>query len=86
MWVEFNNNPSGSNVGDCVIRALSFVTGQDWETIYLDLAMLGYDMHDMPSANHVWGAFLSRDGEREQIMEKIDVPKRTVLIALNPQR
>ena len=62
MFVEFNPNPSGSNVGDCVIRALSLATGSDWDSTYLELANLGFEMRDMPSANHVWGEFLRRHG------------------------
>ena len=62
MYVEFNPNPIGSNVGDCVIRALSLATGEDWETTYLDLCKLGLEMHDMPSANYVWGTYLKERG------------------------
>lgn len=62
MWVNYQPNPSGMNVGDCVIRALSLATGNDWDSTYLDLSMLGFEMKDMPSANHVWGTYLKERG------------------------
>lgn len=68
MWVEYNPNPNGSNVGDCVIRALALVTGKGWESTYLEVAMMGFELRDMPSANHVWGAYLKDHGfSREAI-------------------
>lgn len=62
MYVYFNPNPAGKSVGDCVIRALSAVTGLCWETVYMRLMVQGYQMSDMPSANAVWGAYLKRSG------------------------
>lgn len=64
MWVEFNVNPMGRRVGDCVIRALARVMDQDWETTYTHLCLQGFMMHDMPSANSVWGAYLRAKGFR----------------------
>lgn len=58
MWVRYNANPDGRNVGDCTIRALSLALGQSWEQTYVELALEGFMMGDMPSANHVWGAYL----------------------------
>jgi hypothetical protein len=45
-----------------VIRAISIVTGSTWDQTYCELAMYGYMMKDMPSANHVWGSFLREKG------------------------
>src|SRR5699024_4476275 len=53
MWVRYNANPDGRNVGDCTIRALSLALGQSWEQTYVELALEGFSMGDMPSANHV---------------------------------
>ena len=58
MWARHNENPDGRNVGDCTVRAISTALGQEWETTYIALALQGYLMGDMPSANHVWGAYL----------------------------
>lgn len=62
MYVEENLNPNNSRVGDCVIRAISKVLGQSWEHTYMDLAILGMQMKDLPSANVVWGAYLHDKG------------------------
>lgn len=64
MFVLYNPNPTGTNVGDCVIRAVSKAMNQDWDTTYLDLAMIGFEIKDMPSANRVWGSYLRRNGFR----------------------
>lgn len=61
-YVNFNPNPVRKLVGDCVIRAISKATGQDWEDTYLDIVMLGFSMHDMPSSNDVWGTYLRDHG------------------------
>ena len=64
MYVYFNSNPFSSHVGDCVIRALSFVLNQTWDDTYLELMQMGFQLKDMPSANYVWGAVLTRHGFR----------------------
>ena len=64
MWVEHNENPNGKKVGDCVIRALSFVLDQEWERTFIEICLQGFIMGDMPSANSVWGAYLKGKGYR----------------------
>lgn len=61
-YIFYNPNPSSRMVGDCVIRAISKVTNQDWETTYAQVCAKGFSLHDMPSANHVWGAYLHDHG------------------------
>ena len=51
MFIRYNPNPSRLNVGDCVIRSITSATGDIWENVYIELALQGYMMHDMPSAN-----------------------------------
>ena len=68
MWRNHNENPDGRNVGDCTIRAIAKALGQSWEETYVGVAIQGYMMRDMPSANHVWGAYLrSRCFDRDMI-------------------
>lgn len=62
MFIEENPNPYGKKVGDCVIRAISIATGMDWERTYIELAIQGFLMGDMPSSNSVWGAYLQQKG------------------------
>lgn len=61
-YIYYNPNPAHSRVGDCTVRALSRALGRDWETIYVGLALQGFAMGDMPSANVVWGSYLRSNG------------------------
>ena len=63
-YILYNPNPSGSYVGDCVIRAISKVTGKGWDDAYVGLAVTGFALKDMPSSNHVWGVYLKNNGFR----------------------
>lgn len=62
MWVYYNPNPTGRNVGDCSVRAVSKALGVDWETAYTMISDNGYAMGDMPSSDSVWGAVLRQNG------------------------
>lgn len=62
MWVYFNKNPAGRNVGDCSVRAVSVALSVDWETAYAMLVAQGFSDGDMPSSDAVWGAVLRRNG------------------------
>lgn len=61
-FIFYNPNPENRFVGDCVIRAVSKAIGQDWETTYADICVLGGKMRNMPSADEVWGEYLYRNG------------------------
>ena len=62
MWKYYNPNPRERNVGDCTVRALSKALNAKWDDTYYQLALCGMELGDMPSANHVWGTFLRRNG------------------------
>jgi hypothetical protein len=64
----YNPNPAGLHIGDCVVRAICAVTGESWETIYTGIALQGYAMSDMPSANAVWGAYLRSKGYKRAVI------------------
>ena len=68
MFIYFNPNPMKKQVGDCVVRAISKVTNQDWEKTYLEIALQGYMLNDMPSANYVWGAYLHNNGFQRYVI------------------
>lgn len=61
-YVQYNINPCGKSVGDCVIRAISTALDQPWEKTYLDICLQGLTMCDLPSANATWGAYLREKG------------------------
>lgn len=67
-YVNYNPNPARKLVGDCVIRAIAKSLNKDWEDVYLDIVMLGYQMHDMPSSNAVWGAYLLDNGFKRYVI------------------
>lgn len=62
MWKLFNNNPTGRNVGDCAIRAVSKALNVSWETAYIMIASNGFSMGDIPSSDSVWGSVLRQNG------------------------
>ena len=62
MYIYFQNNPTGRNVGDCSVRAISKALGISWEAAYLKLATNGLLMGDMPSSDGVWGSVLRQNG------------------------
>lgn len=64
----YNPNPARKSVGDCTVRAISKALGQSWDETYTGLCLQGYCMCDMPSANHVWGAYLREHGFRRRIL------------------
>jgi len=67
-YIFYNPNPLGLSVGDCTVRAISKVTGLNWQETYLYLLIQGYMMSDMPSANRVWGELLKSFGFKRQLL------------------
>jgi len=61
-YIKFQNNPKHKATGDCVVRALSILTGMTWEQAYINVCAQGYKMAEMPSTNSVWGAYLRELG------------------------
>lgn len=68
MYVNYNANPQQKQVGDCVIRAISTVLNQDWERTYIELAIQGFMMSDMPSSDSVWNEYLKSKGLTRHII------------------
>ena len=62
MWIKYNPNPKGKRVGDCTARGVAKALGVDWEQAYIGIALQGYIDCNMPSANAVWGEYLSQHG------------------------
>lgn len=71
-YVFFNPNPSGKRIGDCVIRAISKLTDQPWDITYIDIALKGFELCDMPSSNSVWAAYLRQRGFRRFLLADED--------------
>lgn len=62
MFVRYNPNPTGRNVGDCSVRAVAKALDISWEDAYAKIASNGYAMGDMPSSDSVWGSVLRQNG------------------------
>lgn len=65
MFIKYNANPYGRRTSDCVIRAISVLTGQTWDETYLDIMIWGFYIKDMPSVNNLWGSYLRWRGFRQ---------------------
>lgn len=68
MWKEYNPNPLGKRVGDCVIRAISAAENLSWFDAYDVLTHYGRLLGNLPNANDVWGAFLRDNGYTRHII------------------
>lgn len=62
MWKKFNPNPQGLITGDCTVRAICAVTGQEWADVHKELCDLSRRMADMPSSDRVWWELLRQYG------------------------
>ena len=58
MYIHFNGNPCGKNIGDCVIRAISIVTGKSRHEVYSGLCLFGYPCTIWGNSNAVWADYL----------------------------
>lgn len=68
-FITFNPNPKHKSVGDCVIRAICVATDKEWDDVFIELMLKGYDMKDIPTANYVWGAYLHDLGFKREIID-----------------
>ena len=67
-WQPYNPNTDGNRVGDCPVRAIAAATGDDWDGAYWRICIEGALLHDMPNADRVWGAYLTRCGFRRRLV------------------
>ena len=62
MYIYHNANPLNKNTGDCVIRAISTVTGIPWHDVFSDLAEMANVNCQMMDDNVNWHSYLNRLG------------------------
>ena len=62
MFIEYNINPCDKRTIDCTVRALSVLFNEDWNSVYIQLCILGYDMCDMPSSKTVINQYMRGRG------------------------
>lgn len=68
MYIEYNPNPVGSRVGDCVVRAVSKALNTSWEDAYVKLCVMGFVMGDLPNNDNVFGALLRMHGFKKKTL------------------
>ena len=74
MYIHFNGNPCGKNTGDCVIRAISIVTGMSRHKVYAGLCLFGFPCTIWGNSNAVWADYLQYLGfERYTVYGKMTV-------------
>lgn len=71
VFVYYNANKDKKIVGDCVVRAISTLLNQDWDTTYLGIVIQGYIDADMPSGDSVWGNYLRYKGYDRYIIPSV---------------
>lgn len=67
-YIQFNPNPKGNYVGDCVVRAISKILNQTWSETYVGLCVEGFKLGDMPSSNRVWETYLLNKGYKKFLL------------------
>ena len=71
MFIQYNANPFGLDVEDCVIRAISTALNYNWYMVHDELSYLSRKMADIPSSNRVWKKYLYDKGYSEYKVENI---------------
>lgn len=64
----YNTNPHNKLVGDCVIRAISFLLNKSWDEAFIGVCAKAFEMKDMPSSNAVWNAYLLDNGFSKNLL------------------
>ena len=67
-WIYRNLNPLARRTGDCVIRAIAYATGEEWDKIFWGLAHEAFDRAEMPSWNSAWWSYLEKRGFKRHII------------------
>lgn len=68
MYRYYNPNPKRRSANDCVIRAISKITGLSWDDLYIEITSIGFVEKEMPSTNAIWGILLKRFGFRKYLI------------------
>lgn len=62
FYTYYNANPKGKKVGDCVMRALAALPGQDWYKVYDELCVIGRRLCCAPTNDESWDTWLKEHG------------------------
>lgn len=67
-YLYYNPNPLNKVELDCTVRAISIVLDKTWDEVYHDLSQVGFELAAPFVSNHVWGAYLRRNGFKRYII------------------
>ena len=67
MYIKYNQNPCDKRTIDCTVRALATLLNEDWDAVYVQLCMKGYELCDMPSSKATVNHFLQSMGYKRHI-------------------
>lgn len=68
MFVYYNPNPRHRSTSDCVVRAITKLMDEDWDTVFIKLSVAALRKKDNLEKNHVWGEFLLLNGYRKHFI------------------
>ena len=68
----YNCNPKGWKDGDCVIRAIAYASGQEWEKVFSDLCAIALKKCRMPNSQKVYEEYLEELGFTKHKQPKYD--------------
>lgn len=75
MFIFYNPNPNQLLVGDCVIRGITKLLHEDWNTVYINVVDMGYSGHSvkdrMVAKLESMMDMAKSDYERQEVMNVI---------------
>lgn len=76
-FVYRNPHPNGCNVGDCVKRAFTIVTGEDYREISRQLNRIKRELNaEAYNSDEVWWEFVNRRGWKAETYQAVKGQKR----------
>ena len=69
MFIEYNPNPKGKRVDDCVIRAISKTLDIGWDTAFFHVMLVAFKEKNMSSVNGIWEQYLYGEGFTKNIIQ-----------------
>ena len=77
MYTFMNPHPKGCLVGDCVKRALTIATGEDYREVSRQLNRIKRELNaDKFNSNEVWWEFVNRRGYKAETYQAVKGQKR----------
>ena len=88
-FTPYDINPVNSHANDCSIRALGYLSGLSWKTIYNLLFKIGKNMYNMPNSFEVLNQIVKTAGGKKcrnihspfkmNILEVVQISEKTQL-------